>query len=76
MPVYRSVADLESISIDTGQIILRSTSIKLSVIFINEHMTFTQHVNRICSEVSKSIGILHKIRYDFHLIFTFFIFYN
>ena len=76
MPVYRSVADLESISIDTGQIILRSTSIKLSVIFINEHMTFTQHVNRICSEVSKSIGILHNIRYDFHLIFTFFIFYN
>ena len=62
----KSVVDLESISIDIWQIILRSIYMKYSVIFINEHnMNFTQHINHICSNVFKSIGILIKIRYVF-----------
>ena len=58
----RSVADLGSIFIETGQIILRSNCMKFLGIFIDENLNFTQHVNHICSKISKSIGILHKIR--------------
>ena len=49
-----SVADLESISIDIGQIILHSTCMHFLGIFIDEHLNFTQHVNHICSKVYKS----------------------
>ena len=60
-----SSADLESISMVTGQIILRSTSMKFLGILKDEYMNFTQHMNHICSKVSKSIGILREIRYLF-----------
>ena len=74
----RSVTDLDSISIDTGQIILRSTYMRSTYmkflgIFIDDHLNFPQHVNHICSKVS----ILHKIRFVFpsnilrYLYFTF-----
>ena len=61
----RLVTGLDSISIDTGQIILLSTSTKFVGISIDEHFNFTQHLNHICSKVSKPLGFFHKIRYVF-----------
>ena len=50
------------------QIILNETPVERVVnfdflgIFLNEHMTWTSHINKIANKIAKSIGILNKLK--------------
>ena len=51
------------------QIILNETPVERVVnfdflgIFLNEHMTWTSHINKIANKIAKSIGILNKLKH-------------
>ena len=59
---YRSSADLPPIFISRSAI-ERSASLKFLGVMIDEHLTFKNHVQYISKKISRSVGILNKLKF-------------
>ena len=59
---YRSTADLPPIFIGRSKI-EKSTSLKFLGVVVDEHLTFKNHVQYISIKISRSIGILNKLKF-------------
>ena len=59
---YRSSADLPPICIGRSAI-ERSASLKFLGVMIDEHLTFKNHVQYISKKISRSVGILNKLKF-------------
>ena len=46
-----------------GTIINRVTSIKFLGVFVDEHLDWKKHISHVSSKISRSIGIMNRLRY-------------
>ena len=58
---HRNTAHLSPISIGNSMI-KRSGSIKFLGIMVDEHLTFKNHVHYVSNKLSRSVGILNKLK--------------
>ena len=50
-----------------GKVIERTTTIKFLAIFLDEHLSWENHISVVENMVSKNIGILHKTKNIFSM---------
>ena len=46
-----------------NQTITQKQYIKLSGVYIDEHLSWKEHINYICNKIAKSVGIIYRSRY-------------
>ena len=59
---YKNKIEIPTIKIGQGTI-NSIDHIKFLGVYIDQHLNFNQHVNYLTNKISKSIGILHKVKY-------------
>jgi len=59
---YRKSIDIPQVCMD-GSEITRTDCVKFLGLYLDQHLTFKQHINHVSEKVSKSLGILSKLRY-------------
>ena len=58
---YRNSLDLRPVNLGHN-IILQARSTKFLGLYLDEHLRFTNHIQHITGKISKTIGILHKLK--------------
>ena len=46
-----------------GQLLTRTNATKFCGVYIDEHLTWTDHISYLCKQISKSIGMLFRSRF-------------